>query len=168
MHNANMPKRKCTTGREADRPGAKLAGSARELVTHLDRAMRRLVLPGNEQGTTESFSRSEIAVLDTLGAEGPMTMGVIAARVRMPLSTVTRVVDRLVGRELVQRERPEDNRRVVRVALALAGHATYQAALRSRIAGAQRMLRRLTKEEQRELVRLVRKIADSIAEESTA
>ncbi|MBI4518570.1 MAG: MarR family transcriptional regulator [Deltaproteobacteria bacterium] len=146
-------------------PGQKLEGGARELVTHLDRAMRRLVLAGNEQGIPESFSRSEIAVLDTVGAEGPMTMGVIAARVRMPLSTVTRVVDRLVVRELVQRERPEDNRRVVRVALAPDGHSFYQAALRSRIAGAQRMLQRLTEGEQRELVRLFRKIADSIAEE---
>jgi DNA-binding MarR family transcriptional regulator len=161
-----MPKRKRTADREADRPGAKLKGAARELVTHFDRAMRRLVLAGNEQDVPESFSRSEIAVLDTVGAEGPMTMGEIAGRVRMPLSTATRVVDRLVVRELVQRERPEDNRRVVRVALAPAGHAFYQAALRSRIAGAQHMLQRLTEDERRELVRLFRKIAEFIAEES--
>jgi DNA-binding MarR family transcriptional regulator len=161
-----MPKRKFAL-RETDRPGAKLKGGARDLVTHLDRAMRRLVLAGNEQGLTESFSRSEFAVLDTVGAEGPMTMGEVAGRVRMPLSTATRVVDRLVIRELVQRERPEDNRRVVRVALAPAGHAFYQAALRTRIAGAQRMLQRLTEDEQRELVRLFRKIAESIGEEST-
>ncbi|MGD0950633.1 MAG: MarR family transcriptional regulator [Candidatus Binatia bacterium] len=161
-----MPKRKRTADREADRPGAKLKGAARELVTHFDQAMRRLVLAGNEQDVPESFSRSEIAVLDTVGAEGPMTMGEIAGRVRMPLSTATRVVDRLVVRELVQRERPEDNRRVVRVALAPAGHAFYQAALRSRIAGAQRMLQRLTEDERRELVRLFRKIAEFIAEES--
>ena len=146
-----MPKRKCRLDRETDRPGAKTDGGARELATHLDRAMRRLVLVGSEPGIAESFSRSEIAVLDTVGAEGPMTMGEIAGRVRMPLSTATRVVDRLVARELVQRERPEDNRRVVRVALAPAGHAFYQAALRSRIAGAQRMLQRLTEDEQREL-----------------
>jgi len=162
-----MPKRKRTADRDPDRPGARLAGGARELVTHLDRAMRRLVLAGNEQGIPQSFSRSEIAVLDTVGAEGPMTMGEIAGRVRMPLSTATRVVDRLVARELVQRERPEDNRRVVRVALAPAGQAFYQAALRGRIAGARRMLRRLNEDEQRELVRLFRKIAEFIAEEST-
>jgi DNA-binding MarR family transcriptional regulator len=161
-----MLKRKGRGGLETDRPRAKLEGGAHELVTHLDRAMRRLVLVGNEQGVPESFSRSEIAVLDTVGAEGPMTMGELAGRVRMPLSTASRVVDRLVMRELVQRERPEDNRRVVRVALAPAGHAFYQAALKSRIAGAQRMLQRLTEAEQRELVRLFRKIAESITEES--
>jgi DNA-binding MarR family transcriptional regulator len=160
-----MPK--CKRTAETDRPGAKLKGAARQLVTHLDRAMRRFVLAGNEQGVPESFSRSEIAVLDTVGAEGPMTMGEVAGRVRMPLSTATRVVDRLVVRKLVQRERPEDNRRVVRVALAPAGHAFYQAALRSRITGAQRMLQRLTENERREFVRLFRKIAEFVSEEPT-
>jgi len=161
-----MPKRKRVSDRGADRAGATLEGSARELVTHLDRTMRRLFLTGEEPWPAESFSRSEIAVVDTLGAEGSMAMGELAGRVRLPLSTATRVVDRLVGREMVQRERPEDNRRMVRVALAPAGHAFYQAALRSRIAGAQRMLQRLTEGERRELVRLFRKIADSIVEEA--
>jgi DNA-binding MarR family transcriptional regulator len=129
--------------------------------------MRRLVLTDVEPDSRESFSRSEIAILDTLGAEGATTMGLLAARVRMPLSTVTRVVDRLVGRKLVQRERPEENRRIVRVALATPGQAFYRAALKSRVAGAERMLARLTAAEQRELVRLFQKIAMSIDEEST-
>lgn len=157
--------------RSADGPripsGAPIEGGARELVTHLDGAMRRLVLTDIESDSHESFSRSEIAVLDTLGAEGFTTMGLLAARVRMPLSTVTRVVDRLVGRKLVQRERPEENRRIVRVALATAGQAFYRAALKSRVAGAERMLTRLTAAEQREFIRLFQKIAMSIDEEST-
>ena len=129
--------------------------------------MRRLVLANIEPDSRERFSRSEIAILDTLGAEGSRTMGLLATRVRMPLSTVTRVVDRLVGRKLVRRERPEDNRRIVRVALATAGQAFYRAALKSRVAGAERMLARLSAAEQRELIRLFEKIAMSVDEEST-
>jgi DNA-binding MarR family transcriptional regulator len=162
-----MPKRKLTAGCPPTPSGAAIEGGARELVTHLDRAMRRLVLTEVEPDSHESFSRSEIAVLDTLGAEGSNTMGRLAARVRMPLSTVTRVVDRLVGRRLVQRERPEENRRIVRVALATAGQAFYRAALKSRVAGAERMLAGLTAAEQREFIRLFQKIALSIDEEST-
>ena len=162
-----MPKRKRATDSPSAPSGAPIGGGALELVTHLDRAMRRLVLTDIEPDSHESFSRSEIAVLDTLGAEGSTTMGLLAARVRMPLSTVTRVVDRLVGRKLVQRERPEENRRIVRVALATAGQAFYRAALKSRVAGAERMLARLTAAEQRELIRLFQKIAMSIDEEST-
>ncbi len=162
-----MPKRKRTADCPRTPSGAPIEGGARELVTHLDRAMRRLVLTDIESDSHESFSRSEIAVLDTLGAEGATTMGLLAGRVRMPLSTVTRVVDRLVGRRLVQRERPEENRRIVRVALATAGLVFYRAALKSRVAGAERMLTRLTAAEQRELIRLFQKIAMSIDEEST-
>jgi DNA-binding MarR family transcriptional regulator len=161
-----MPKRKHGADEGTDPHGSRLEASARELVSHLDRAMRRLVLASDEQGSRERFSRSEIAVLETLGAEGAMAMGELAARVRLPLSTATRVVDRLVARGMLQRERPEDNRRVVRVALAAGGQEFYQAALRSRIAGAQRMLERLTRGEQGELIRIFQKIADSLAEES--
>jgi DNA-binding MarR family transcriptional regulator len=159
-----MPKRNHGDDRPRH-PGSRLEASARELVTHLDRAMRRLVLVSDEQGSRERFSRSEIAVVETLGAEGAMSMGELGARVRLPLSTATRVVDRLVARGMLQRERPEDNRRVVRVALATGGQDLYQGAVRGRIAGAQRMLERLTQGEQGELIRLFQKIADSIAEE---
>ena len=162
-----MPKRKLGADSPIAPSRAPHGGGATELVTHLDRAMRRLVLTDIEPDSHESFSRSEIAVLDTLGAEGSTTMGLLAARVRMPLSTVTRVVDRLVGRKLVQRERPEENRRIVRVALATGGQAFYLAALKSRVAGAERMLARLTAAEQRELIRLFQKIAMSIDKEST-
>lgn len=149
--------------------GSRLEASARELVGHLDRAMRRLVLaglPARRLAAMERVSRSEIAVVDTLGAEGPMPMGELATRVRMPLSTATRVVDRLVARDMLRRERLDENRRVVRVALARRGRRFYRAALGGRIAGMQRMLARLSEDERRELIRLFQKIADSTAAES--
>ncbi len=147
--------------RRAVREGADLAAEASELIAHLDRAMRQLVLAGEGDDAPMRFRRSEIAVIDTLGAEGPTVMGQLARRVGLPLSTATRIVDRLVERKMVERERLEDNRRVVQVRLAQVGLRFYRAALRSRIAAAQRVLRRLDGSERHELVRLVRKIADS-------
>lgn len=156
LQNANMPIRK--------HPGRHRA--ARELVGHLDLTMRRLLLGAADEGAAIRVSRSEIAVLDTLGAEGPMAIGELAGRVRLPLSTATRLVDRLVTRGLVARERTEENRRIVRVSLAAGGRAFYRAARRGRIAGAERMLERLNESERRELVRLFRKIAASILEKA--
>jgi DNA-binding MarR family transcriptional regulator len=94
-----------------------------------------------------------------------MTMGELASRLRLPLSTCTRVVDGLVARGVVQRERPEDNRRVVRAALTARGHTFYRAALADRVAAARVMLRILSTDEQRELIRLFRKIAAVVASE---
>lgn len=122
--------------------------------------MRVLVLAGEVEEAPQRISRSEVAVLDTLGAEGAMVMGELAARVRVPLSTATRIVDRMVERRLVQRERPEDNRRVVRVVLAPAGQRFYDEALAARVGGFDQMLRQLTANEQEELLRLYRKMSE--------
>lgn len=143
--------------------GSPGVAEARDLVTHLDRTMRRLVLAGGRREAPVPLSRSEIAVFDTLGAEGPLSMSVVAARTRMPLSTATRVVDRLVARDLVRRERPDDNRRIVRVALTGEGRRVYRGALAERTAGVRRMLQCLTAAEGHELIRLFRKISDAVA-----
>ena len=162
-----MPNWKRLPDRWAVLPDTLHTGNAGELIAYLDRLMRRLMVTAREAGVPDhvSFNRSEITVLDTIGAEGAMAMGQLAARVRMPISTTTRIVDRLVERKMVQRDRLLHNRRVVRVALAPAGQCLYEAALASRIAGAERLLQRLVDAEQRELIRLFRKIAGSIGEE---
>ncbi len=130
--------------------------------------MRVLVLGGEGGEPQQRISRSEIAVLDTLGAEGTMAMGELAARVRVPLSTATRIVDRMVERRLVRRERPEDNRRVVRVALAPAGQRFYDEALTARMAGTEQMLRYLTVREQEALLRLYSKMSEGLRHDAEA
>lgn len=146
-------------GRGDARLGMTVEGHARELVHHMDRIMRRLVFSQELLTAEEPLSRQEIGVVDTLGAEGPMTMGELARRLRLPLSTGTRVVDGLAARDVIRRERPEENRRVVRVALTAKGRALYQAALAARVAAFRVTLQTLRLDERRELIRLFRKIA---------
>lgn len=147
------------------RLGVTLEGHARELVDHVDRVIRRLLFTQELPRAEERFSRQEIGVVDTLGAGGPMSMGELAKRLRLPLSTGTRVVDGLVARDVVRRERPEENRRVVRVALTAKGRALYQAALAARVAAVRVMLQTLRLDERRELIRLFRRIAAAVASE---
>lgn len=161
-----MPLRNLSRTKGSAPPPTPVARRARELAHHLDRMMRVLVLAGEVEEQPQRIARSEIAVLDTLGAEGAMAMGELAARVRVPVSTATRVVDRMVERDLVQRERPEDDRRTVLVALAPAGQRFYDDALATRVAGFERMLRALAVSEQEELLRLYRKMSAGIAGEN--
>ena len=130
--------------------------------------MRVLLLAGGVDEPPQRIARSEIAVLDTLGAEGAMAMGELAERVQVPVSTASRVVARMVERDLVKRERPEDNRRTVLVALAPAGERFYDEALAARVAGTERMLRTLTVDEQEQLLRLYRKMSEGILVEPGA
>ena len=163
-----MPKRKSSIRKSTSAPPSAVPRRARELVGHLDRMMRLLVLAGGVDEPPQRIGRSEIAVLDTLGAEGAMAMGELAARVQVPLSTATRVVDRMVERDLVQRERPEDNRRTVVVALTPAGQRFYDEALAARVAGTERMIRSLTVNEQEQLLRLYRKMSEGLLVEPGA
>jgi len=127
--------------------------------------MRRLLLTQDPPRADEQFSRQEIAVVDTLGAAGPMTMGELARCLRLPLSTGTRVVDGLAARDVVRRERPEENRRLVRVVLTGKGRAFYRAALAARVATARVILQILSADDRRELLRLFRTIATVLASE---
>ena len=106
-----MPKRKRLADRHVVHEGADLVSDAKELITR----MRQLLLADEGDDSPMRFRRSEIAVLDTLGAEGPIVMGQLARRLRLPLSTATRIVNRLVEGKMVRRERLENNRRVVQV-----------------------------------------------------
>jgi DNA-binding MarR family transcriptional regulator len=160
-----MRNRKGTVRRNRPTTPSAIARRARELVGHLDRMMRVLVLAGGVDEPPVRIGRSEIAVLDTLGGEGAMAMGELATRVRVPVSTATRVVDRMVERDLVQRKRPADDRRTVLVALAGAGERFYEEALAARIAGTEQMLRSLTPAEQDQLLRLYRKMSDGLLSE---
>jgi len=157
-----MPMRNVSLRKGTDGAPGTVGRRARELVGHLDRMMRVLVLAGGVDEPPQRIARSEIAVLDTLGADGAMAMGELASRVRVPVSTATRIVDRMVERELVRRERPEDDRRTVLVALAPAGRRFYDEALAARVAGTERMLRSLTADEQEQLLRLYRKMSDGL------
>lgn len=95
----------------------------------------------------------------------PPTMGELSACLGMPLSSATRIVDWLVHAECVERIDDPGDRRVVRVRLAEKGQQLYAASIvqnRQRIGA---LLSRFTLQEQRELLRLLNKLLDSLLEE---
>ena len=63
----------------------------------------------------------ERQILRKLGEEKRSTMSALAAHVRVPLSTMTGIADKLVEKNLVKRIRSETDRRVVEVALTAGG-----------------------------------------------
>jgi DNA-binding MarR family transcriptional regulator len=93
-----------------------------QLLGYLDTLFRRLMLPrrAGDEASLE-ISREEIralVILDTSGLESGerrMMMSSLAESLAVPLSTATHTVDRLVAKGLVQRNRSEEDRRVVQV-----------------------------------------------------
>lgn len=69
------------------------------------------------------ISVSQCYTLQALEAHGQRTMGALAQQIQVTVSTMTRIVDQLVARELVQRWFDTADRRVCRVAITPQGQA---------------------------------------------
>lgn len=87
-------------------------------------------------------------------------MGDVARYLNVAMTTMSSAIDRLVKKALVDRRRPEDNRRAV----ALTATDKGRQAVEDQVAGyrdaCRMMLRSLDPEEQNQLIRLTEKIAD--------
>lgn len=98
-------------------------------------------------------------------AETAPTMGELSSQLGIPLSSATRMADGLVRAKFVERCDDPRDRRVVRLCITRKGIQFIQTAmgfLRARIA---QLLNRFTPEEQRQLLKLMNKLIDSIEAE---
>lgn len=66
---------------------------------------------------------SHIVVIDVLSEKGTCTMGEIAKALNLTMSAATSIVDKMIEKGLVSRERDKSDRRVVRVSLVSGGKA---------------------------------------------
>lgn len=104
------------------------------------------------------LSPREIKVLLLLGDKEEMIMTDLAACLSAPLSTVTRIIDRLEGKELVERSRSAEDRRIVIVRESAKGKLLREGFRGSQLEQATRMLRPLSKGEREILVELLEKL----------
>jgi DNA-binding MarR family transcriptional regulator len=86
-------------------------------------AVRALAVCEASAANCCGVTRLQALVLYELYQSGGMSMGALAGRMRLALSTMTRIVDRLVAAGWVRRRTPETDRRQVVCALTSAGAA---------------------------------------------
>jgi DNA-binding MarR family transcriptional regulator len=111
---------------------------------------------------------SQRDVLLTLYAEGPLDQSTLRDYLGLEQSSVSRLVDGLVRRGMVELRPGEDDRRVRVAALTQQGHKLLLATPGSSELGGQLMVANLSPEERSELVRLLRQCTDTlISQQST-
>ncbi len=91
-------------------------------ITHCNDALVKL---GNEIAGEFDLHLSEMGVLDTLGLNGPLKMGVLSREALISPSNTTQVVKKLERMGLAVRRRSEASDRVVTVALTKEGEALH-------------------------------------------
>ena len=112
----------------------------------------------------EKLSAQEIRVLRTVDREECCIMSGIAGAIRLSLSSVTGLIDRLVEKKLVRRDRSSDDRRVVQVELTPEGKQLSAAADAGRVEFTRDLLKSLSAEEQETLLSLFDKLSKKAKE----
>ena len=123
---------------------------ARATETVVSRLGRRLA----ERG----IGHTQLGILDALLHLGPMPIAELGAKMLRSPGNMTAAIDRLEKQKLVERERDDADRRVIRVKLTREGQALIEEALPGPVAEITDAMSALTAEEQDTLARLCRKL----------
>jgi DNA-binding MarR family transcriptional regulator len=110
-------------------------------------------------GPHAELSCQDLRVVIHLGDAGPRMMRELAEFLPVAVNTMTTLVDNLEHKQIVQRQRCAEDRRVVRVSLTETGRGFYQTAVDEKMRFFRNMLSMLTEEEQDIFMVLFRKIA---------
>ena len=135
---------------------------ARELYEHLWFLTRYLYSSVASDQASQELTTSELLVVEALGRTGKTIVSKVAAECALSLSTMTGVIDRLVKKECVTRERSEEDRRVVLIELTEKGQRAYQERLEADMRLVLNMLAALMPNEQKTMLGYLRKITGSV------
>jgi DNA-binding MarR family transcriptional regulator len=142
----------------------KLSRLAMELSTKMIQVIDASIAPGKDHPFPDlALTPREFNILILLGKREELIMTELAAMIASPLSTATRLVDRLVKKNLVQRERSERDRRIVIIRASEQGKLIHQNMQQQHLAGSYKMLQFLTEEEREVYVGLVSKLAAGLS-----
>lgn len=132
-----------------------LQRSIEELVHHFQ-AASKASLDGD-------LSMQEIKLIDLVGQRESCIMREIADHLHVAVSTVTALVDKLERKDIVTRQRTDEDRRTIRVVLTTSGNKLFQSHVEELLKLCRGVLRSLDDDEQVIYLSLARKIATNSA-----
>src|SRR5690348_6302892 len=100
--------------------------SALNAYINLVRAAESVMKRAHAYVSGQGFSTTEFGVLEVLRYCGPLSQSELAAKLIKSCGAVTAVVDKLEDRQLVERRRSEDDRRVITLHLTSKGKALIE------------------------------------------
>lgn len=124
--------------------------------------LRKLNTEAGEAANQLELSMSQSEVVSYLSEKKETTMGELSDHISVSLSAMTGVVDRLVQKGAVSRDRDESDRRVVRVRLTAAGKKLAAAVAQLQKAHAMAILGALDGPDRERLLDLMAKLAGNM------
>ncbi|URZ02981.1 MarR family winged helix-turn-helix transcriptional regulator [Clostridium felsineum] len=110
------------------------------------------------QGAFSDISVTEVHTIEAIGMYVPRTMSEVAAALGITVGTLTTAVGNLVKKGYVKRERSEEDRRVVKIALTKRGKLAYRIHAKFHSDMVKETVRGLSKEEEKVLTSALEKL----------
>lgn len=125
----------------------------------IDALMRRFKIAEAEVAPTRSLNQIDMQTLLYVAAHSACGPTDVARHLGVATTTMSSATDRLVKQGLLNRDRPEDDRRAVALSLTEAGEVYVVALVEVQMSHCRTMLERLSSDEQATFLNLLTKIA---------
>ncbi|MBW4662496.1 MAG: MarR family winged helix-turn-helix transcriptional regulator [Drouetiella hepatica Uher 2000/2452] len=110
-------------------------------------------------GEAVNLNKQECRVINVVGQFQPLMMREIAERAKLSITNTTGIVDKLVNRACLRRDRSDEDRRIVRICLTPEGEEIYAMEIENYRKVSRAILNGLDEPEQQEMLRMMRKVA---------
>ncbi len=139
-------------------PGTTQERQALETYIKLSRASETVTSLVNAHLRQAGLTISQFGALEALYHLGPMQSGELGSKILKSSADMTLVIDNLVKRGLVQRQRRQDDRRCVDISLTEQGQAIIADIMPQHVQGVVEVFGILTAEEQQQLAELCKQL----------
>jgi DNA-binding MarR family transcriptional regulator len=109
-----------------------------------------------------SLSKPELLTLESISKQKELIMSKLAKELGVGFSTATGIIDRLIKKKLVNRERNHGDRRIVKVSLSKRGKEIVSAYQEQKKKTFKKMIEVLTESEQESFLLVLEKIANEM------
>lgn len=135
---------------------------AKELSEQIDALVHHFLSEQHHSDVVacDHLNKQEVRVIDILGKKGVCIMSELAEQMLLAVSTLTGIIDSMVQKDIVIRERSDSDRRIVQVRLTENGNQIYQEHKTNHLKMSNRILATLDDDEQDAFLSLFRKITD--------
>ncbi len=110
-------------------------------------------------GEAVNLNKQECRVINVVGQFQPLMMREISERSKLGVTNTTGIVDKLVKRKYLCRDRSDEDRRIVKICLTPEGEEIYQMEIENYRKVSRAILSALDEKEQQAMLRMMRKAA---------
>ena len=144
-----------------------LEKKAKQLLSYMDTIVQHFVVEQTNMNQSSlecpmSLNKHELRIIDVLGQKDYCTMSEIAEQIKLAVSTLTGIIDSMVEKKIVSRERAAHDRRMVIVKLDEQGSKVFEMHREAKGKISHGILTSLDEDEQKTILELFEKISNKI------